>query len=154
MVYNACNSTTQFVFLSVGLSLTFHIYIYVNVGLCGKLNVVQESCQIWLGLCHSSSFKPSETAECSQQLDVIKGTCLGLNIFSFEIFVLICEILNMFDDKGDLGKILGLKLNIIIASLAEYYPDLWNDVLQFNRANLSLRSVFSFLVMVCKYQCF
>lgn len=79
---------------------------------------------------------------------------MGLNIFSFEIFVLICEILNMFDDKGDLGKILGLKLNIIIASLAEYYPDLWNDVLQFNRANLSLRSVFSFLVMVCMYQCF
>ena len=60
----------------------------------------------------------------------------------------------MFDDKGDLGKILGLKLNIIIASLAEYYPDLWNGVLQFNRANLSLRSVFSFLVMVCMYQCF
>ena len=53
----------------------------------------------------------------------------------------------MFDDKGDLGKILGLKLNIIIASLAEYYPDLWNGVLQFNRANLSLRSVFSFLVV-------
>ena len=68
----------------------------------------------------------------------------------------------MFDDKGDLGKILGLKLNIIIASLAEYYPDLWNDVLQFNRANskiclfifsngLQVSMFLKFFFTICKH---
>ena len=63
---------------SVGQSKTSHLH--VNVRLCGKLNVVQNACQIWLKLCHSSSFKPTESVKYSQQLNVFKGTFLGQKI--------------------------------------------------------------------------